>query len=231
MKRIVLFTAILMATIVVKAQGEEGDFTIQPKVGINLSSLSDADKAIVEVNFGFEGEYMLTDNLSFAAGVIVSNQGAKYDSSSAGSYTADLDYANVPVVLNYYVLPGLAIKAGVQPGFRVKAKAKTDGASVDLDEMYGIISKATGEEVKISAGVPAKGKKFSKAWKLARKYMRKYYPEWFAKYKDVRKSISYLKSYSKMAWTIGTGKSVMSDPDGLRNMNAEQVLRVIFHEV
>lgn len=150
MKRIVLFTAILMATIVVKAQGEEGDFTIQPKVGINLSSLSDADKAIVEVNFGFEGEYMLTDNLSFAAGVIVSNQGAKYDSSSAGSYTADLDYANVPVVLNYYVLPGLAIKAGVQPGFRVKAKAKTDGASVDLDEMYGIISKATGEEVKIN---------------------------------------------------------------------------------
>lgn len=150
MKRIVLFTAILMATIVVKAQGEEGDFTIQPKVGINLSSLSDADKAIVEVNFGFEGEYMLTDNLSFAAGVIVSNQGAKYDSSSAGSYTADLDYANVPVVLNYYVLPGLAIKAGVQPGFRVKARAKTDGASMDLDEVYGSISKLTGEEVKIS---------------------------------------------------------------------------------
>jgi len=150
MKRIVLFTAILMATIVVKAQGEEGDFIIQPKVGINLSSLSDADKAIVEVNFGFEGEYMLTDNLSFAAGVIVSNQGAKYDSNDTGTYTADLDYANVPVVLNYYVLPGLAIKAGVQPGFRVKAKAKTDGASVDLDEMYGIISKATGEEVKIN---------------------------------------------------------------------------------
>ena len=150
MKRIVLFTAILMATIVVKAQGEEGDFTIQPKVGINLSSLSDADKAIVEVNFGFEGEYMLTDNLSFAAGVIVSNQGAKYDSSSAGSYTADLDYANVPVVLNYYVLPGLAIKAGVQPGFRVKAKAKTDGVSMDLDEVYNSISKLTGEEVKIS---------------------------------------------------------------------------------
>ena len=32
----------------------------------------------------------------------------------------------------------------------MKAKAKTDGASVDLDEMYGIISKATGEEVKIN---------------------------------------------------------------------------------
>ena len=150
MKRIVLFTAILMATIVVKAQHEEGDFTIQPKIGANVANLSDADKAIVEVNFGFEGEYMLSERLSLAAGIIVSNQGAKYDSNDTGTYTADLDYANVPVVLNYYVLPGLAIKAGVQPGFRVKAKAKTDGASVDLDEMYGIISKATGEEVKIN---------------------------------------------------------------------------------
>jgi len=150
MKRIVLFTAILMATIVTKAQHEEGDFTIQPKIGANVANLSDADKAIVEANFGFEGEYMLSERLSLAAGIIVSNQGAKYDSNDTGTYTADLDYANVPVVLNYYVLPGLAIKAGVQPGFRVKAKAKTDGASVDLDEMYGIISKATGEEVKIN---------------------------------------------------------------------------------
>ena len=150
MKRIVLFTVILMATIVAKAQHEEGDFTIQPKIGANVANLSDADKAIVEANFGFEGEYMLSERLSLAAGIIVSNQGAKYDSNDTGTYTADLDYANVPVVLNYYVLPGLAIKAGVQPGFRVKAKAKTDGASVDLDEMYGIISKATGEEVKIN---------------------------------------------------------------------------------
>ena len=150
MKRIVLFTAILMATIVAKAQHEEGDFTIQPKIGANVANLSDADKAIVEANFGFEGEYMLSERLSLATGIIVSNQGAKYDSNDTGTYTADLDYANVPVVLNYYVLPGLAIKAGVQPGFRVKAKAKTDGASVDLDEMYGIISKATGEEVKIN---------------------------------------------------------------------------------
>ena len=94
-----------------------------------------------------------------------------------------------------------------------------------------VLVHASPQGVMINGTVTKKGKKFSKAWKLARKYMRKYYPEWFAKYKDVRKSISYLKSYSKMAWTIGTGKSVMSDPDGLRNMNAEQVLRVIFHEV
>ena len=85
--------------------------------------------------------------------------------------------------------------------------------------------------VMINGTVSRTGKKFSKAWKLARKYMRKYYPEWFAKYKDVRRSISYLKSYSKMAWYIDTPKSVMSDPDKLRSKNAEQVLRILFHEV
>lgn len=84
--------------------------------------------------------------------------------------------------------------------------------------------------VMINGTVSRKGKKYSKAWKLARKYMRRYYPEWMAKYKDVRRSISYLRSYSKMSWYIGTEKCVMSDPDGLRNMNAEQVLRVIFNE-
>ena len=83
----------------------------------------------------------------------------------------------------------------------------------------------------INGTVSKKGKKKSQAWKLARKYMRRYYPEWMAKYKDVRRSISYLKRYSKMSWYIDTQNSVMSDPEGLRNMNAEQVLQIIFHEV
>ena len=83
----------------------------------------------------------------------------------------------------------------------------------------------------INGTVNKKGKKKSQAWKLARKYMRKYYPEWYAKYPDVSRGASYLKSYSRMSWYVdGRKNSVMSDPEGLRNMNAAQVLKVIFHE-
>ena len=84
--------------------------------------------------------------------------------------------------------------------------------------------------VMINGTVSRKGKKKSKAWKLAKKYMKKYYPEWYSKFKDVRRGMAYLKSYSKMSWYIDTPNSVMSDPEGLRGMNAAQVLKVIFHE-
>lgn len=146
----ITLAALLMTSVAANAQqGEEGTFTVQPKVGMNVSMLSDADKAIVDLNFGMEAEYMLTDNFSLAAGILVSNQGAKYDSGGV-KYTADLDYANVPVVANYYLLPGLAIKTGVQFGFRTKAKAKMDGGTIDLDDLFKYYNIATNEDVKIS---------------------------------------------------------------------------------
>ena len=67
------------------------------------------------------------------------------------SYTADLDYANIPIMANVYVLPGLALKAGVQPGFRLKAKMKTDNGTYDVDEYYKLAGTLIpGEEPKVN---------------------------------------------------------------------------------
>ncbi len=82
--------------------------------------------------------------------------------------------------------------------------------------------------VMINGTVSRSGKVKSKAWKLAKSYMKKYYPEWYKKYPDVSRSSAYLNRYARMRWNLGTKNSVMSDPDGLRKMNAKQVLRVIF---
>jgi hypothetical protein len=147
-KRFFLTLAVVLSAVTLMAQQREGTFTVQPKVGLNLSMLSDADKAIADLCFGMEAEYMLTDNFSLAGGIIVSNQGAKYDSNDL-KYTADLDYANVPIVANLYVLPGLALKAGIQPGFRLKAKVKTDNGSMDMDEFYQQASIMVGEDWKL----------------------------------------------------------------------------------
>ena len=130
MKRLMTFiAAILLTTVAAMAQHEEGYFTVQPKVGLNIATLSDADKAITDLHFGIEAEYMVTDNFSLGLGAILSNQGAKYDyydlDNERYKYTVDLDYVHVPVLASFYVLPGLALKAGVQPGFRMKAKMKT----------------------------------------------------------------------------------------------------------
>jgi len=133
------------------AQQEEGTLSWQPKVGMNLSNLSDADKPIVDLSFGIETEFMCTDNFSLAAGIIVSNQGAKYDGQQSvySDYTVDLDYVNIPIMANLYVLPGLAVKAGVQPAFRTKAKVKDDSGTIDMDKFYAQYGSVVGQEYEV----------------------------------------------------------------------------------
>ena len=131
---------VLTVSLTAMAQHEEGDFLVQPKVGLNIATLSDADKTIGDLNFGIEAELMVTDYFSLSAGAIVSNQGGKYNDDTYVSYTVDLDYVNVPVMANFYILPGLSLKAGVQPSYRMKAKVKTDGATYDMDQFYALLS-------------------------------------------------------------------------------------------
>ena len=153
MKRLMILTAVLLTTVVAKAQYEEGDFTVKPKVGMNIATLSDADKSITDLHFGLEAEYMVTDNFSLGLGAILSNQGAKYDyldEDGQNKYTVDLDYVHVPILASYYVLPGLAVKAGIQPGFKMRAKAKLYDATVDLDDLYKVNQLFTGEDIKVS---------------------------------------------------------------------------------
>ena len=148
-----ILTAVLLTTVVAKAQYEEGDFTVKPKVGMNIATLSDADKSITDLHFGLEAEYMVTDNFSLGLGAILSNQGAKYDyldEDGQNKYTVDLDYVHVPMLASYYVLPGLAVKAGIQPGFKMRAKAKLYDATVDLDDLYKVNQLFTGEDIKVS---------------------------------------------------------------------------------
>ena len=154
MKRLIISLAILLPALTAVAQHEEGDFTIQPKVGLNIASLSDADKSITDLHLGLEAEYMMSDCLSLGFGAILSNQGAKYDFwdeyNGQNKYTVDLDYVHVPILASYYVLPGLAVKAGIQPGFKMRAKAKFDDRTIDLDELYKLGSVLLDEDIKVS---------------------------------------------------------------------------------
>ena len=44
-----------------------------------------------------------------------------------------LDYLNIPLLANFYVAPGLALKAGVQPGILLSANASASGGGVSTD--------------------------------------------------------------------------------------------------
>ena len=69
---------------------------------------------------GAELGYNFAEQVGLTAGLLYSMQGAGTKNSDHKWKT---DYLNIPILLNYYAAPGFAIKAGVQPGFLMSAKA------------------------------------------------------------------------------------------------------------
>ena len=126
MKRFILVAAIMMASIAVFAQHEPGSLTIQPRIGFSAADFNNTQdtKARVGMVAGAEFEYTVSNHLGLALGVNYSQQGAEQDKFDV---TYDLDYLTVPIVANVYIVKGLALKAGVQPGFNINAKIKSDG--------------------------------------------------------------------------------------------------------
>lgn len=128
--------AVMLASVGAYAQHAVGSFNLQPKVGINIANITDADDSDPRVGFvgGVEGEYQATDIFSVTAGVLYSMQGAK-ETYEGVKTTAKLDYINIPILANVYVVKGLAVKLGVQPAFNVNSefKVKHGGQSIEGD--------------------------------------------------------------------------------------------------
>ena len=136
MKKLLVMAAMVLSSVGAFAQYNAGDVTIQPKVGLSIADYTDADnsKTRAGVVAGAELEYHVSPMFGLSAGLLYSMQGCKHDEDKA-TVTLKNDYINIPVLANVYVAPGLALKAGLQPGFKVssKAKAKVGGTSVSTD--------------------------------------------------------------------------------------------------
>ena len=155
MKKLLAMVALMAVALSAQAQHEEGDILIQPRVGITISNITDGDKSKVNIAYGVEFERFFTDELSFSAGVLFTNQGCKYEIydvyQSDNNYKdtkLNLYYGALPITANYYVLPGLALKAGIQPAFRVKANILYGDEKMDFDNMIAMLF--PGEDVKMN---------------------------------------------------------------------------------
>lgn len=137
----------------VSAQHEVGTFTVQPKAGLNIAYFSDDAGALgvdtkprLGLVCGIEVEYQLMKKLSLSAGALYSMQGEK--TKIAGNYfnsertvTAKTDYINFPILANFYLFKGFALKVGVQPAVNVKASYTSSDAFGETDgnlSYYGI---------------------------------------------------------------------------------------------
>ena len=108
------------------AQHAVGSFTVQPKVGISIADITNNDLAKSRIGFvgGLEGEYQVADIFSLSLGVNYSQEGCKGKNSDN---KVKFDYINVPILANVYVVKGLAVKLGVQPGFNVGKSLTKNG--------------------------------------------------------------------------------------------------------
>ena len=148
MKKLMIMAAFMVAAVTANAQGEVGSLTIQPKIGMNLANVVNAknigdSKLLVGMAGGVEAEYVVADKFSVALGALYSKQGCAFKIPDGLAVPVDyvhmsLDYLNIPIVANYYIIPGLAIKAGIQPSFlmgaNLKAKANGNTSSVKIKD-------------------------------------------------------------------------------------------------
>ena len=135
MKRLILSAVVLFASLGSFAQNTVGHWSILPKAGINIATMTNQDGCDPRIGFvgGLEAEYQATDVLGISAGLLYSQQGVKADAEEVDC-TIKLDYINIPILANFYVAKGFAIKLGIQPGFKVndKAKVSVGGASAEM---------------------------------------------------------------------------------------------------
>lgn len=142
MKKLMMIAAFMVAALSANAQNEVGQFSLKPMAGINLATLTglNDNKLRVGLAAGVEAAYGVAENFEVSVGALYSMQGTKW---KEGGYTETykIDYINIPILANYYVTKGLALKAGIQPAFKASAKAKAEGngvsAEADLEGVSG----------------------------------------------------------------------------------------------
>ncbi|MBE6259541.1 MAG: PorT family protein [Prevotella sp.] len=134
MKKIMMIAAMMLLSVGAFAQNEVGQFTLKPMAGVNLATLTKTDDSKLRVGLaaGVEAEYGVAENFSLSLGALYSMQGVKFTEKGSGAtldVTYKLDYINIPVLANYYLFKGFAIKAGIQPAFKASAKVKAELSS------------------------------------------------------------------------------------------------------
>lgn len=138
MKKLFMMAVMAVFTFAANAQTPvAGSITIAPKVGINVANFTgDVDNADAKIGLavGAEALYMIDDMFGISGGVMYSQQGAKNEDAGIKA-TMSLDYINVPILANAYLAPGLAVKLGIQPGFKVNESVKIEsgGHSISTD--------------------------------------------------------------------------------------------------
>jgi len=139
MKKLLLVVAIAAITFTSKAQSSDGDFTIAPQIGLNLSNYSSSEdlsnKIRTAFNAGVIAEYYFSDRWSLRSGLIYDSKGTKLEDSGF-EYVEKLNYIALPLHANWHFgsKRNWFLNFGPTLGFLTSAKADTPDGEIDVKD-------------------------------------------------------------------------------------------------
>lgn len=121
MKKFIMLASMMLACVSGFAQMQPGLFSITPKMGFNVATMSGSGNANSRMAFvaGVDFEYQINRQFAFGLGAIYSQQGVEDD-----PWTLKTDYITLPLTAFYYPVRGLGIYVGVEPAILVRKKAE-----------------------------------------------------------------------------------------------------------
>lgn len=161
MKKLLLsIIAIASSSVAMAQHPEAGTFSVIPRIGLSIASLPGDNIYVSATDLplssryrtsfmgGVDFDYQFTRNLSVTLGAYYAQQGCNYKNNSVESvsgngtivgtgysdWSTQLHYINVPLMLNAYIAPGVALKAGVQMGIAMSGKMKYTETEYTVDK-------------------------------------------------------------------------------------------------
>jgi hypothetical protein len=121
MKKFIMLAGMMLACVSGFAQMQPGLFSITPKMGFNVATMSGSGNTNSRMAFvaGVDFEYQINRQFAFGLGAIYSQQGVEDD-----PWTLKTDYITLPLTAFYYPVRGLGIYVGVEPAILVRKKAE-----------------------------------------------------------------------------------------------------------
>jgi hypothetical protein len=132
MKKILLIVIIVSsAFFTVKAQ----DVTFGVKGGLNIAKLTNLDNTKVRPSVYVGGlvNIAFNESLSIQPELLYSGQGDKYEVNTI-TITDKVNYINLPVMMQYRIVPEFYLEAGAQVGFLVASKTKSGKITLDVKD-------------------------------------------------------------------------------------------------
>jgi len=155
MKHIASLLALIGMSTMSWAQVDPGTFSVIPRVGLNLSTISHASmtnevgsmgsKSKAGAMAGLDLEYRVSDPLAASIGAFYSREGCNYKDNvlshpAVGTYDVlsrsyfTIDYLKIPLMVRWYATDKISLGTGLQVGFGLWNRTHTESQEVKVNK-------------------------------------------------------------------------------------------------